>query len=245
MKVLLLVLGIFCLVYYFLCVSFAGFGAAQIFIWPLVSFGCFLVCVILYCCEKHGFVFPLWSKLAAGVILILVAGLFLWGESLILSGMLQKGEPDLEYVIVLGAKVKGERPSKALRERLDHAAEYLNENPDTKAILSGGQGDGEEITEAECMFRYLTGKGIDESRLIKEEHSTSTWENLKFSFELVNKPEARVGVLTHNYHVYRGMLLAERVGFENVCGIAAPSESVMQLHYLVRECAAVLKERLF
>lgn len=243
MKALLLVLAIFCLLYYFVCASFAGFGAAQLFIWPAASTGCLLVLGIWWLTEKRGIIFPLWSKLLLAAVALFCAALFLWGESMIFSCMFEKGKPNLECVIVLGAKVNGERPSKALLERVECAAEYLKENPDTKAILSGGQGAGENITEAECMFRYLVKEGIDESRLLKEERSTSTRENLLFSYELLENTKAHVGIITHNYHVYRSLLLARRTGFSKVSAIAAPSRGVMQLHYLIRECAAVLKER--
>ena len=163
-------------------------------------------------------------------------------EGLIVSGMFQKGEPGLDYIIVLGCQVKGERPSKALAERLDTARIYMEENPDTKAILSGGQGSGEDITEAECMRRYLEDSGIDSARLLIEDESTTTVENLKFSQKFVNAGVNTVGIVTNNFHVYRSVRIARKAGYVNVCGIAAPSRSVLQLHYLVREFFALTKE---
>ena len=70
---------------------------------------------------------------------------------------------------------------------MERAGEYLEENPETKAVLSGGKGTGEDITEAEAMYRYLEKKGISPERLLKEEHSTNTSENLKFSLEIKRK----------------------------------------------------------
>ena len=75
---------------------------------------------------------------------------------------------NLDYIIVLGAHVDGTRMTLALLERTRRALLYLEENPGTKAVLSGGRGDGENISEAEAMYRYLTGHGIDGSRLILE-----------------------------------------------------------------------------
>lgn len=81
---------------------------------------------------------------------------------------------NLDYIIVLGAHVDGTRMTLALLERARRALLYLEENPGTKAVLSGGKGDGENISEAEAMYRYLTCHGIDGDRLIREEESTST-----------------------------------------------------------------------
>ena len=120
-----------------------------------------------------------------------------------------------------------------MQERLETAEAYLEKYPDTKAVLSGGQGPGEHISEAECMFRYLTKAGISEERLIKEDLSTTTVENLERN---------TVGVVTNNFHVYRSMRIAKKSGYLQVCGIAAPSRTVLQLHYLVRECFALTKE---
>ena len=88
---------------------------------------------------------------------------------------------NLDYIIVLGAHVDGTRMTLALLERARRALLYLEENPGTKAVLSGGKGDGENISEAEAMYRYLTGHGINGDRLMREEESTSTKENLEFS----------------------------------------------------------------
>ena len=86
-----------------------------------------------------------------------------------------------EYAIILGAKVNGEVPSLSLRYRLDAALRYADEYPHVKFILSGGQGPGEHITEAEAMKRFLLDHGIKEERLLLEQQSTSTYENILFS----------------------------------------------------------------
>ena len=154
--------------------------------------------------------------------------------------------PDnLDYIIVLGAHVDGTRLSLALLERTRRAFQYLKENPDTKAILSGGQGSGEDITEAKCMENYLTAHGIPESRLVLEEKSTRTKENLKFSDDLTGCGKKNTGILSNNFHVYRAVELARKLGYEHPYGIAAASDPIMQVHYVVREVAALVKEMLF
>ena len=96
-----------------------------------------------------------------------------------------QGEPDrkCQYIVVLGAKVNGTEPSISLSDRITAAYDYLTENPGVIAILSGGQGSDEGISEAECMFRKLTAMGIDKNRLWLEDKATSTWENLNFSLD--------------------------------------------------------------
>ena len=106
---------------------------------------------------------------------------------------------NLDYIIVLGAHVDGTRMTLALLERARRALLYLEENPGTKAVLSGGKGDGENISEAEAMYRYLTGHGINGDRLIREEESTSTKENLEFSRRRIGTTDCSVGVVTNNF----------------------------------------------
>ena len=101
--------------------------------------------------------------------------------------MLQKPSRDLDTLIVLGAQVNGTKLSNSLKLRLERAKEYLDENPETIAVVSGGKGSGEEISEAEAMYEYLVSQGIDETRLIKEDRSTNTNENLKYSLALLEE----------------------------------------------------------
>ena len=118
--------------------------------------------------------------------------------SRVISGMRTSARKDLDYVVVLGAHVKGEVPSRALELRLKAALKYARENEDTVLILSGGQGSGEDITEAKCMENYLTAHGIPKERLVSEEKSTRTKENLKFSDDLTGCSKKNTGILSHN-----------------------------------------------
>ena len=88
------------------------------------------------------------------------------------------------------------------------------------------------------MRRYLENAGVDSSRLLMEDQSTTTAENLLYSQKYLDT----VGIVTNNFHVYRSIRIAKKAGYVNVCGIAAPSRSVLQLHYLVREFFALTKE---
>lgn len=118
-------------------------------------------------------------------------------------------------LIVLGCKVYGEHASRSLRERLDAALIYLEENPDSQCIVSGGMGEGEKISEAECMYRYLIKKGIHSSRIIKEDKSTSTRENLRFSKKIIEERglSKNIAIATSDYHQYRASKIAKTHGF--------------------------------
>lgn len=153
-----------------------------------------------------------------------------------------RAEKNLDYIIVLGAHVDGTRLTKALLERTRRALQYLQENPDTRAVLSGGKGDGELISEAEAMYRYLKAHGIEEHRLILEEKSTSTKENLDFSLALIQNLEARIGVVTNHFHVFRGVAIGKKCGCRNIYPIPSRYRSWKLLIYIPREILAIVKE---
>lgn len=186
----------------------------------------------------------------------LIAGGLSFGitEGRMIAAMSSQTGEDLDYVIVLGAQVKKTVPSKALRLRLEKACEYLQEHPDTIAVLSGGQGPGEEITEAACMYQYLTEHGLSGDRLLLEDQSTTTRENLLYSAQVIadSRKEQntdqiwndKIGLVSNNFHIYRAVKLAEKTGYKNVYGIASPSDWKLQIHYMVREYFAILKAKI-
>lgn len=151
--------------------------------------------------------------------------------------------PDLEYLIVLGAHVDGTRLTLALLERTRRALQYLEKNPDTKAVLSGGKGEGEDISEALAMREYLVAHGIDPERLILEERSTSTAENLKFSLELIGLDHS-VGVVTNHFHVFRGTAIGRKCGCREIYPIPSKYRSWRLLIYIPREILAIFKDKL-
>lgn len=234
--------GIACLLYYMILVSYAGITADFAWIWLLAACACGVGGVLVRYGKSHPGFCPVWVRgavlaaLAAGMVVFLVLG------GRVLHGMKAAGSPGLDYVVVLGAQVKGDKPSRALKKRLDKALAYALENENTILILSGGQGSGEDITEAQCMAEYLTEKGISPKRLVLEERSTNTKENLEFSEELTGCGSERTGILSNNFHVYRAVRLAKKLGYKRAEGIAAPSDAVMQVHYVVREVFALVKE---
>ena len=182
---------------------------------------------------------------------LLCAGAVAFGcvEGLLLS----HGEADndaltAEAAIVLGAGVNGETPSLILQSRIERAADYLTKHPDAVAILSGGQGDGERISEAECMRRELVKRGIPEERLVLEDRSTSTAENFAYSkalLESMGLSETTVAVITSDFHCFRAHLIAQRAGL-SVLDIPAESPyALLNANYYVREAFALCKTLIF
>ena len=155
-----------------------------------------------------------------------------------------KTRSDLDYIIVLGAHVNGTKLTLALLERVRRALLYLEENPGTKAVLSGGRGDGERISEAEAMYRYLTEHGISPERLIKEERSTNTKENLDFSLRLIGSTDYSIGIVTNNFHVFRGVAIGKKCGCRKIYPIPSKYRSWRLLIYVPREILAILKDKI-
>lgn len=151
--------------------------------------------------------------------------------------------PEADYLIVLGCKVNGTTPSLMLRQRIDTAAAYLNVCPDAIAIVSGGQGNGENITEAACMYDHLTAAGIARERILLEDRSTSTMENLRFSMELM-EPDASVAIVSNEFHLYRAGQMAQSLGLDPALIPASTEYPILTASYYLREILAVWKYHL-
>jgi len=149
---------------------------------------------------------------------------------------------DSDYLVVLGAGVNGTVPSRSLKERLDAAYEYLTDHPDAVAIVSGGQGLGEEITEAKCMYDYLTAAGIDPGRVWMEDKATSTLENLRFSLDLIEekmglRPE-KLAIVSSEYHLHRAGMFADWLGLDAQLVPAKTAVIPLRWNYYIREIFA-------
>jgi len=184
------------------------------------------------------------------IVIILLAAFilqFMAVMALITFGGTSDPEARTEYLIILGAELYGETPSEALYQRLDTGIAYLRKYPDTIVIVSGGQGRGEDITEAEAMYRYLVANGIDENRIIKETGATSTMENFRFSKKLIEQREGNftgeITFVTNRYHIFRSRMLAKRNGIK-ARALAAGSSGTKASAYL-REYLAFYKSLIF
>lgn len=182
--------AVLCLVYYGVIVLYAGFGTSFAVLWLLIGgfFGATAAGIHFY--QKYPERVPLWLPVsfvtlcASGLMIVLVTQILIFGR------IPAAAEPSLDYVIVLGAKVKLDGSlSKTLKLRLDKALEYMKENPETMLVLSGAKGDAEPCSEADAMETYLLGQGADPDHLLKEEQSFSTVENLAYSRVMIEKRE--------------------------------------------------------
>lgn len=151
--------------------------------------------------------------------------------------------PEDSTLVVLGCAVYGERPSQVLSLRIDAAAEFLEENPESVAVLSGGQGPNEDISEALCMYRELTAKGIDPERLYMEDRSTNTRENIAFSSEIIkeNGLNENIAVVSNNFHIYRATISVEDQGYKCYT-ISADTPLPLLPTYVMREFMGILAQ---
>lgn len=183
-----------------------------------------------------------WFYRAVSVLLIAGLGYSAVLAGLILSAQYSRPAEGNATLVVLGCQVRGSSPSLMLASRLNTAEAYLNAHPDSVCVLSGGQGDGEDITEAEAMRQYLTARGISENRLYLEDQSTSTLENLTYSTELIvqNDLPQTVVIVTNDYHAFRSGWMMRGLGLD--CSLdPAPTPWYLYFCGFVREMLAVTK----
>ncbi|MDR1615859.1 MAG: YdcF family protein [Syntrophomonadaceae bacterium] len=184
-------------------------------------------------------------------IFILAAGFLFFVYLQILIIAHEQGDaipPNVNTVLVLGAGLHGDRPSATLYSRLEKAAAYLLAYPDASAVLCGGQGNDELISEAEAMRRYLENAGISAARLILEDQSTSTRENIANARLLINGimnispgTEIPVIIISNEFHLYRAKYIAEKYHFKGY-GLACPTPAIklLPLYYRFREGASII-----
>lgn len=196
----------------------------------------------------------LWFQTEAGRIVkgIFVVGyvsfflFFLFCIFLMERGKTRRMKEPPEAVIVLGGGLRGERPSRLLRKRLD-TGKKLAEESRAILVVSGGQGRDEVISEAEAMRRYLEAQGFPRGRILMEDRSRSTYQNFLYSKKLLDAYFARpyrAAFVTSGFHVYRAGLVARKLNFA-IPGVAAPSAWYMALNFYLRETLALLRYFLF
>lgn len=257
MVVLVVFLMLLSLIYY-LFLKATGYGAGFEGIWLFIDFVLFFF-LIGWMNRKHVLLFlqdhiPK-SVLLIGMSLFIMSVLFFIGLEMIMIGnSLYKPKVTLDYLIILGAKVRSdENPSLILKQRLDEAYDYALAHPNTVLIVSGGQGEDEPISEAEAMSRYLVNKGLHKSRVWIEDQSTSTRENGIYSMKLIEQLEKediqnslespKIGIVSNGFHIFRAKWLFKKLGHP-VYGLPAPTVYYMLPHYYLREAAAFIKENM-
>lgn len=198
------------------------------------------------------FAFPRLSKTWRSVLaalLVLGAAVFAVFEAPVISNAKTDADPQSDYLIVLGAGVNGSAPSLSMVNRLEAALDYLEAYPDAVAIVSGGQGAGEDVTEASAMHDWLIAHGVPESCIVQEEQSTSTRENLENSFAIIRSrggdPAGGVAVVSSEYHLYRAKQMARALGAKPLGVAAETTLPTMRANYFIREAFAAAYMQVF
>lgn len=261
--VIWLLFAVLCFLYGIVILSI-GSGTSFFLVWFALG-GASLLCA--YCAHIH-----LWSRLPFSarvlfsVFIIICLALFVFVEGRIIRAFHHTPDKGLDCLIVLGAQVYESGPSVVLKYRLDTAASYLEQNPETFCIVSGGQGPNEPFPEAVGMKQYLLEKGIEEERILTEEASQNTKENMEFSRELLKRmiaesalgnetaetapalpegalvSEMGIGIVTNDFHIYRAMGLARKADFAKAQAVPAPSSVPYLPNNLLREFLGVMKD---
>lgn len=242
---ILMIIGIFCLVYFVMYIVLVDLTNLFTFFWLVAGTGCIVLRGLLRYAERNSVIIPPAVKWVAGILFGAAALVLVVVEGIIIRYGTAVPSPGADYVLVLGCQVKGTNPTYALTKRLDAAYDYLMDNPDTMVILSGGQGPGEDVTEAHAMAEYLKKKGFPETRMLLEDKSQNTDENIRYSMKLMESPNAAVVLVTNHFHVFRGVGVARKQGLTNVEGLGASTKWYTVPNQYVREAFAVLKYKLW
>lgn len=243
MFLLLMIGSLLCIAYYVILVFYAGFHLSFSAFWLIAGIMGVAFCGLRLLLKRWGkWSVPLWLRVAGITAASAFAFIFIIVLLLVSSNMLSDEEEDLQYIIVLGAGTNGGAVGGALEQRLDRAVRYLLEHEETIVIVSGGLTGGDAISEAELMRLYLMEQGIPRVRIRQEVRSRNTAENLAFS-KYYTKGSSSIGIITNDFHIFRVRTIARKQGYDSPSGILAGSDPVLRVHFVIRECFAVLKDK--
>ena len=174
------------------------------------------------------------------VIAVALVALFITTSVMMVTAAAKQPQ-ESSTLVVLGAGLRGDRPSRILRGRLNATVEHLEANPDAVCVVSGGQGDDEPCTEASVMKEYLLDAGIAEERIYVEDRSTSTFENIQFSKQVIaeNGLSDNIAIVTQEFHQYRAQQFARQAGFTEVGAVTARTELIFFASYWIRDFAGI------
>ncbi len=239
------VLGIASVVYFGVYAVIIGLNNSFTYFW--LFFGLLLAAAgtVLELCHHGRLHLPRAVPVVFLACVVLFLGVFGITEGLIIRNAVEEPQKNADYIVVLGARVNGTRVTLNLKYRLDAAIDYLNKNQNTRAVVSGGQGKGEDITEAKAMSDYLVKNGIKNDRIILEDKSKNTNENLKFTAELIGSKAKKIVIVSNDFHIYRAKCIAKKMGYTDVSGASAKTKPITIPNSFVREAFAVIKYKIF
>ncbi len=244
MRVIFIALMLICLIYS-VSIYMIGSGTFSFIIWV---FGAVFFGTAFYLSGNGRWyrIPPIIRGLCSGGILLLLV-ITVVCLTLMISHFNDKGIKDLDYIVVLGAQMRSDGPSTIFSYRLDAAFEYLEENPKTVCIVSGGQGLNEPVCEGDGGKEYLISRGIDPSRVIAENKAMDTSENIVYSLEIMDNgstgsDKLKIGIVTNNFHLFRGVHLAKRLTDHEIYGIAAYTLPWYLPNNMARECFGIIRD---
>lgn len=235
LKIAYIALGIASIAYYFVLWRASRLGLSMSGMWPAIG-AVLIICGIL--CDNTSI--PRWVHIAWRCCLCAGLAGIIALECLVISGLHATAPAGMDYLIVLGARVDPDGPSPALTRRLNAVMACIDDHPDAVIIATGGQGSDEPMSEAQCIRDELVKRGVDADRIVMEDKSTATIENIQNAMALMDDPAAQTGIITNNYHVYRATRIARKAGLTNAHGIAAMYTGHTKFHYMIREAICIV-----
>lgn len=210
----------------------------------VLALGIFTLCLGVFCKKIKQLSDKKMFRICKIVIILLICAEVILVAFMAIYGYSDNVNYNEDAVIVLGAGVRGDKVTLPLKLRLDKAIEYHFKNPEAMIVVTGGQGFQETVTEAYAMEKYLLENGVDKNKILKEEKATSTSENMQFSKRILDnhyKDDYSVVVITNNFHIFRGVTLAERTGFQRVAHMHVGLQWYNLMPCFLRESLAVIK----
>lgn len=245
------ILGILFIAYYIVIQIYAGVFLTFSSFWLILGIFCLAAAVLL----RLELVYPAWKRsllwvkvcitttVAAGLLVFLVT------EGLIVAEIFTKPSPGLDYIVVLGAKMTGNRATPIMERCVDSAYNYLSDNPDTRIVVTGNlSADHPDITQADLLKNRLVEMGIEEDRIILEPVSINLHQNYEFSHKLIDQDwegegDPTVGVVTMNFNCFRARAFAAKDGYQ-VQTIPSKADYVLLVHNATKEFFAVIRDKL-
>ena len=257
MALFLGIVGLVCLLYFGLILFYSGIQTTFAFFWLVVGLVCLTASLAIFLqlrLPKIGRLSQeliyskwkrqlLWVRVCIQTTVILALAVFLITEGLMIREIAAPVSENLDYIVVLGAKLSGNQLEPTMERCLEATLTYLEENPDTIVIVSGGDSSNSSLPQSRVMGYWLMAKGIPRSRILFEDRANSVQENILYSRELMEGENPTIGLVTMNFHTFRARAIAAKLGI-NAQTVPSKTDYVLQVNFMVREFLAIMKDKM-